>query len=74
MGNRTETFTLTLKNAGDQVFTVVIKPATGTELTASTTVKVEKKEKDGPGFAAVGALLALAAVAAVAVVALRRRK
>jgi len=74
MGNKTETFPLTLKGTGDHVFTVVIKPATGDELTGSATVNVEKKADDGPGFAAIAALVALAAVAAVAVIALRRRK
>jgi subtilase family serine protease len=73
-GNKTEPFTLTLKGAGDHAFTVVIKPAAGTELSASTTVKVDKKTNGGPGFAAVATLVALAAVAAIAVVALRRRK
>ena len=73
-GVKNETFKLTLKGTGDHVLTASVKGAAGSELTDTETVKVEKKDDGGPGFAAVAALVALAAVAAVAVVALRRRK
>jgi subtilase family serine protease len=77
-GNKTETFTVTLKGTGDHAIsatiyrgTEVVQDPLGNDFISELSVKVEKKPDDNPGF---GSVLAVIAILGALIVARSKRQ